>query len=126
MPICKGAGNGQLLHQKPIHRFLAKTVDNIYQLMDKRRLDVNTQAEKLCMSPRQLHHKLVALTGDSPASYLLKVKIKRARHLLESNPGLTVEESADRCGFKHASNFYNAFKKKYGITPMDYRRGIGI
>lgn len=104
-------------------RFLAKTVDLIYQLMDKRCLDVNSLAEKLCMSPRQLHRKLVAITGDSPATYMLRVKMQRARHLLETKPGLTIEEIAEHCGFDHAPNFYSAFKKLYGITPMDYRRG---
>lgn len=103
-------------------RFLAKTVDLIYQLMDKRCLDVNSLAEKLCMSPRQLHRKLVAITGDSPATYMLRVKMQRARHLLETKPGLTIEEIAERCGFDHAPNFYSAFKKLYGITQMDYRR----
>ncbi|WP_373734364.1 hybrid sensor histidine kinase/response regulator transcription factor [Bacteroides heparinolyticus] len=107
-------------------RFLAKTVDFIYQLMDKRRLDVNALAEKLCMSPRQFHRKLVAITGDSPASYMLKIKMQKARHLLETKPGLTIENIADRCGFEHTPNFYSAFKKMYGITPMDYRRGIRI
>ena len=107
-------------------RFLAKAVDFIYQLLDKRHLDVNTLAEKLCMSPRQLYRKLVAITGDSPATYMLKIKMQKARNLLETKPGLTIEDIADRCGFEHTPNFYSAFKKTYGVTPMDYRRGIGI
>lgn len=107
-------------------RFLAKAVDFIYQLLDKRHLDVNTLAEKLCMSPRQLHRKLVAITGDSPATYMLKIKMQKARNLLETKPGLTIEDIADRCGFEHTPNFYSAFKKTYGVTPMDYRRGIGF
>lgn len=106
--------------------FLAKVVDFIYQLLDKRHLDVNTLADKLCMSPRQLHRKLVAITGDSPATYMLKIKMQRARNLLETKPGLTIENIADRCGFEHTPNFYSAFRKMYGVTPMDYRRGIGI
>lgn len=107
-------------------RFLAKTVDIIYQLMDKRQLDVNTLADKLCMSPRQLYRKLVGITGNSPSSYILGIKMQRACHLLKTNPGLTIEEIADRCGFEYTPNFYNSFKKMYGITPLDYRRGISI
>ena len=106
--------------------FLAKVVDFIYQLLDKRHLDVNTLAEKLYMSPRQLHRKLVAITGDSPATYMLKIKMQKARNLLETKPGLTIEDIAEHCGFEHTPNFYSAFKKTYGVTPMDYRRGIGI
>ena len=107
-------------------RFLTKAVDFIYQLMDRRQLDVNTLAEKLCMSPRQFHRKLVTITGESPSSYMLKIKMKRACHLLETNPEMTIEEVADRCGFRHTPNFYSAFKRMYGITPMDYRRGVSI
>ena len=107
-------------------RFLAKAVDFIYQLLDKRHLEVNTLAEKLCMSPRQLHRKLVAITGDSPATYMLKIKMQKARNLLETKPGLTIEDIAEHCGFEHTPNFYSAFKKTYGVTPMDYRRGIGF
>ena len=107
-------------------RFLAKAVDFIYQLLDKRHLEVNTLAEKLCMSPRQLHRKLVAITGDSPATYMLKIKMQKARNLLETKPGLTIEDIAEHCGFEHTPNFYNAFRKMYGVTPMDYRRGIGF
>lgn len=107
-------------------RFLAKAVDFIYHLLDKRHLDVNTLAEKLCMSPRQLHRKLVAITGDSPATYMLKIKMQKARNLLETKPGLTIEDIAEHCGFEHTPNFYNAFRKMYGVTPMDYRRGIGF
>ena len=89
-------------------------------------MDVNTLAEKLCMSPRQFHRKLVTITGESPSSYMLKIKMKRACHLLETNPEMTIEEVADRCGFRHTPNFYSAFKRMYSITPMDYRRGVGI
>lgn len=67
-------------------RFLAKTVDHIYLLMDKQQLNVNTLAEKMCMSPRQFHRKIVTLTGSSPASFILNIKMKRARHLLETDP----------------------------------------
>lgn len=36
---------------------------------------------------------------------------------------LTIEDIAERCGFEHDSSFYHAFKKMYGITPAEFRRG---
>ena len=106
-------------------QFLTKTVDCIYYLLDRRQLNVNTLSWSLCMSPRQLHRKLVAITGDSPAAYCLKIKMKKAANLLETKPSLTIEDIAERCGFEHASNFYTAFKKTYGVTPMEFRRRGG-
>ena len=105
-------------------RFLTKTVDLIYLLLDKRALEVNVLAEKLCMSPRQFHRKIVALTGNSPASYILKIKMQRARHLLDSEHELMIEDVADRCGFEHVSSFYHAFKKMYSVTPTEYRKSL--
>lgn len=105
--------------------FLAKTVDQIYLLMDRGKLNVNTLAENLCMSPRQFHRKILALIGDTPASYILRIKMQRARQLLESKPGMTIEEIAEKCGFDHTSSFYHSFKKMYGVTPTCFRKGGG-
>lgn len=107
-------------------RFLAKTVDHIYLLLDKQQLDVNTLSDKLCMSSRQFHRKIVALTGCSPTSFILKIKMKRARHLLETDSRMSIDEIASRCGFEHTSSFYHAFRKAYGVTPKDVRRGVGL
>ena len=48
--------------------------------------------------------------------------MQRAKQLLESQPGLTIEDISERCGFEHESSFYHAFKKMYGVTPAEYRR----
>ena len=57
---------------------------------------------------------------------MLKIKMQRAGNLLETKPVLTIEDIADCCGFEHTPNFYSAFQKMFGITPMDYRKGAGI
>lgn len=104
-------------------RFLSKTDDFIqHALSNKRHIEVNTLAEQLCMSPRQLHRKLVALTGYPPTAYILNHKMLRAKELLESTPELTIEDIAERCGFEHDSSFYHAFKRYYGVTPAEYRK----
>ncbi len=103
--------------------FLKKTIDAIYLLIDKKQADVNALAERLCMSPRQFHRKISALTGESPASYLLQIKMRRAKQLIDSKPQLTIDEVAERCGFEHYSGFYHAFRKAYGVSPSHYKKG---
>lgn len=104
-------------------QFLERVTKVSDRLLDDHRLDVTTLADKLCMSPRQLYRKLGVVTGSSPTIYIQKFKIQRACHLLRSKPNMSIETIAIRCGFEHATNFYNFFKKTYGITPMEYRRG---
>ena len=57
---------------------------------------------------------------------MLKIKMQRARNLLETKPGLTIEDIADCCGFEHTPSFYSAFQKMFGITPVEHRKGSGI
>ncbi len=113
-------GEEQMSEQE--NRFLAKASDIVLSLMESRRLDVPTIAQKLCMSPRQLHRKIVTLTGAPPSSFILNVRMQRACALMRAYPGWTVEEIADKCGFDHVTSFYHSFKKVYGLTPSEYRR----
>lgn len=103
-------------------RFLRKTIDAVYLLMDKRELEVSTLAEKLCLSPRQFHRKIFGLTGETPQSFMLQIRMKRAKQLLDTKPEWNLDEVADHCGFDHYSGFYHAFKKIYGIPPSKYKR----
>lgn len=103
-------------------RFLSKTVNAIYMLMEQRELNTTLLADKLCLSERQLRRKLTALTGDSPASFIQHTRMERAKQLLVSQPEWTIEVVADSCGFESYSVFYHAFKKLYNISPSQYRQ----
>ena len=106
-------------------QFLTKVADFTYLLLDNHALDVNALAEKLNMSVRQFHRKLVALTGNTPGVFILNLKMQKAKLLLETKYELTIEDISERCGFEHASSFYHAFKKAFGITPAEYRKKRG-
>ena len=79
---------------------------------------ISLLADKLCLSERQLHRKIAALTGDSPASFIQRVRMEHARHMLSSNPELTVEMVAEHCGFDSYSTFCHIFKKHYKHIPL--------
>jgi AraC-like DNA-binding protein len=54
---------------------------------------------------------------------LFEYKMKLALKLLRDTDKLIVEV-ASKCGYEYASHFSNAFKRKYGISPLEYRRRI--
>ena len=57
----------------------------------------------------------------TPAAYINNAKLSRAvRYLTESE--IRVEDIARRCGFEDANYFSRQFKKKYHLTPSQYRR----
>ena len=106
-------------------QFLTKAVDTAYLLLDKRALDVNALAERLGMSLRQFTRKMVALTGNTPGAFILNLKMQKGKQLLDTRFELNIEEISERCGFEHASSFYHAFKKAFGVTPSEYRKNGG-
>ena len=104
-------------------RFLTKVSDVVYmQLSRNRSVDVAMLASNLCMSSRQLHRKMVTLTGLTPIAYIQRIKIKKAKTLLDTNPQMNFNEIADLSGFGDYSNFVRAFKNVCGVTPTEYRR----
>lgn len=59
-------------------------------------------------------------TGDTPAAYIIAVRMEKAAQLLcESN--MRIYEIMERVGYKKQQYFTRLFKEKYGMTPKEYR-----
>ena len=63
--------------------------------------------------------------GVSPMQYLLKYRVGEAAGLLRTTQ-LPVAEVALQCGFESPSNFAQAFKRLYGLTPRAYRQADSV
>ena len=104
-------------------RFLTKVTSVVYMQLSKNKdADVSVIASYMCMSPRQFHRKINALTGYSPSIYIQRLKIRKACNILDKDPKISFMEVADLCGFDAYPNFVRAFKNVCGVTPTDYRR----
>lgn len=76
---------------------------------------------KLCtMSQTNFRRVFTAVCGISPIHYLLDVRIKHAKELLEHN-NHTVTEISQLCGFKDVEHFCRSFKKRVGISASKFR-----
>lgn len=60
--------------------------------------------------------------GMSPQDYLLDTRIRHAAGYLR-NSGLSIAETAVKCGFSDSGYFSRVFKKRYGVLPSRYRSG---
>ncbi|AXC12164.1 Transcriptional regulator containing an amidase domain and an AraC-type DNA-binding HTH domain [Acidisarcina polymorpha] len=87
----------------------------------KRNIAVNEMAAKLNMSPRTFARKFESAVGESPGRWILSVRIRRAKDLLETTQ-LSLEEVAHRCGFSDAALMRHHFVRRVGTTPSTYRR----
>ncbi|MFP4522290.1 MAG: helix-turn-helix domain-containing protein [Fibrobacterota bacterium] len=60
-------------------------------------------------------------TGKTFSSYLLDLRLKKAAEILR-DPEIKISETAYSCGFCDQSHLNRAFKKKYGKTPLSFKR----
>ena len=102
--------------------FLLKLDDAIAQQVRDASINVERLAEALFMSSSQLRRKLQAITGDKVATYVLRIRMTKAKQLLDAHPDLSISEVADRCGFYDLAHFSKQFKVYYKMTPTQYRR----
>ncbi|MCL6417607.1 AraC family transcriptional regulator [Aestuariirhabdus sp. Z084] len=76
-------------------------------------------ASKLGFSSSSLQRKFKDRYGVTAFSYLKLRRLELAKQLLISDK-LSVNEVAYRTGYRHASNFINAFRTAVGMTPANY------
>ena len=60
--------------------------------------------------------------GCTFPDYLVALRIERARELLLERENLSIQEICELVGYSNASYFTTSFKKKYGMTPGQFRR----
>ncbi len=72
------------------------------------------------LSPSHISHLFKNFTGYSPMAYLTSCRFIAACNML-STTNTSVNEIVRLCGLGDTSNFCRSFKKRTGISPLDYR-----
>ena len=100
--------------------FLERIVNTVNALLREGQADANRVAEQMGMSLYQLRQRLDSITGEKPQDFIATIRMRRARHLLDTHPELNISEVATLCAYKDTPNFTRAFKKTFGLTPTQY------
>ena len=85
-----------------------------------RNCDLQALADSVHLSPSRLRHLFKDETGYTPAQYLKRLRLERARELLEGS-FLRLKEVMPRVGVTDESHFVRDFKKTHGLPPIKYR-----
>lgn len=62
------------------------------------------------------------LTKKTFHEFLIEVRISHAQRMLIENHDITTEGVCFECGFNNKSIFFGHFKRKTGLTPLEYKR----
>ena len=86
-------------------------------------LHIESVARSCGQSVRQLQRRFQSAFGITPQEFLIKTRVLAATRLLEETSG-TAAEIAQQCGFVDASSFTQHFRKRAGVAPAAYRKGL--
>jgi AraC-like DNA-binding protein len=87
----------------------------------ERNWTIATCSEQLNISSSYFHRIYQKAFGVSCASDIHRSKLEHAKWLLLHTSD-TLQEIARKCGYDY-SHFMRTFKKEFGVTPTEYRRG---
>src|SRR5689334_2539028 len=67
-------------------------------------------------------------SGEPLSAFLLRRRLERAAELLRNEyySGHTITDIALECGFNGASHFGQSFRRRFGVTPRDYRAAASL
>ncbi len=85
---------------------------------------VKDLASHLRCHPDFLSRKFKQYTGLDLSSYLLQIRIGRAKQLLD-NPKIGIEDAAEQSGFSDRGHFSKVFRRLTGQTPGQYKKNLG-
>lgn len=83
-------------------------------------LPIEQLCEPLGIGRRQLERRFQRDVGLSPAEYRQKLRLERARWLLQ-HTDLDVIEVALECGFQDSAHFARLVRKSLGVSPREVR-----
>jgi transcriptional regulator GlxA family with amidase domain len=83
-------------------------------------ISVRDLADHCRVSERTLLRRFHEDFGATPLEYVQKLRVERAKALLETTR-LSFEEIVGRCGYQDVSSFRRLFKHVTCMTPNDYR-----
>jgi len=96
-------------------------IDSMRQSPEKT-YSIDEMARAVALSPSQLITRFKKATGLPPYNFLLSCRIQTAKRQLQET-GQPITRIAQACGFSSSQHFAMQFKREFGITPSELRKG---
>jgi AraC-like DNA-binding protein len=94
---------------------------NYININYERDISLKDISKYVFLSPSYFAKAFKDETGKSPISFLIQVRLDRAKELL-SETEQKIYEIAIGVGFSNQQRFNEIFKKYIGMTPLQYRK----
>ena len=87
-------------------------------------LNLSQMAQDFGMTENFLYYFFRTRMQKSFAQYLEDKRLEKAQTLIAENTKASLTVLAERCGYANTQTFRRAFKKRYGLTPSEFKRQV--
>ena len=88
-------------------------------------INLNLIADNMNYSPSYLTKIFCQVYGCTPSKYLITLRMSHAQRLLIHEPGLSVKQIGEMCGYHDQGYFSRIFKQQTDLTPSEYKQRYG-
>lgn len=102
-------------------------VNQIVNYLDEHcneKISLDRIAKNMYLSPVYISKIFKEETGESPINYLIKIRLEKAKSMLESDEPVSIKKIATSVGYDDAYHFSKLFKKYYGVSPLHYKKQL--
>jgi transcriptional regulator GlxA family with amidase domain len=123
--ICNNHRFSYLLFRNPptSHLSTTKMVEEFIEANWDKPIDIEQMSAVAGVSARTLFRQFKKDRGYSPAEFVRRIRLDRARNMLErAVEGASVTQVALRCGFQNTGHFAREFRLTFGELPSETLR----
>jgi len=102
---------------------ILRVLTHIQEHLDEA-LDLEELARVACFSSFHFHRIFAAMTGETMAEHVRRLRLERAAMELRSGAKQVIQVALD-AGYEAHEAFTRAFKAAYGVSPAEFRRATG-
>lgn len=106
------------------HERILRVLTHIQAHLDQA-LDLEELARVACFSSFHFHRVFAAMTGETIADHVRRLRLERAALELRSGAKQVVQLALD-AGYEAHEAFTRAFKAAYGVSPAEFRRATEL
>ncbi len=104
-------------------KYVVEQILNYFEDHYSERISLDQIAENMYLSPFYISKIFKSETGETPIRHLIDIRLSKAKELLESGWAGSIQEVAASVGYDDAYHFSKLFKKRYGLSPSQVKRG---
>lgn len=102
-------------------KYVVEQIVNYFEDHYSEKISLDRIAENMYLSTFYVSKIFKSETGDTPIHHLIKIRLEKAKEILEQNNGMSIKEVAISVGYQDVYHFSKQFKKYYGVSPSKIR-----